>query len=165
MQKRNRVHKYLGFAAVPLAVLVVGLSAHITVLGALHEARLHIVGGFTALLGFNLCNLALFTGLLAGGFAFRHRPDFHKRLMLLAAFSLLPPAIARIVAIVSHDDLLQLLGVDAFVVLVVAIDVFRCRRIHPAFAWGTVILLVPLHIALAVVQTASWAAFVSRTLG
>lgn len=82
---------------------------------------------------------------------FRHRSDYHKRLMLLAALSLLGQPFARVVS-----DSTAVLLVYLFVLVSVAIDTVRHRQLHPAFAWGATSLIVVLHLAFLGYQTTAW---------
>ena len=70
----------------------------------------------------------------------------HKRLVLLATISLLPPAIARATLLLTANQDAQMLAVDIVVAAVVVIDVVRHRRLHPAFGWGGVAMLFALNV-------------------
>lgn len=92
-------HRALGLLGVSLAtaMLFVGLAA------ALHSVRLGIALGLDAQnRAFSIVPISIvvfFAGTVAVAIANVGRPDVHKRLMLVATVSLLPPAIARLIAL------------------------------------------------------------------
>ncbi|HEY2962517.1 MAG TPA: hypothetical protein VGJ37_08895, partial [Pyrinomonadaceae bacterium] len=92
---------------------------------------------------------------------YRKRLDIHKRLMLVAAINLCTPAIARIpLSFISNGGPLAFFGLTDLVLLsFVAFDTIRHRRLHPAFLWGAlfVILFQPLRILVA--GTTAWTSF------
>ncbi len=156
---RTDLHRRLGVAGAFVAVLVVVLGAVVAIEGA----RGGLSPGLPPLvfLAIPLGMLVVFTALVGAAIALRRRPDWHKRLMLLATLSLLTPAIARIAT-----DFLGLKSppmffalTDAIVLAWVAWDTLRHRRLHPAFLWGTLLFLAsqPLRIALA--HTEAWQRF------
>jgi len=53
-------------------------------------------------------------------------------------------------------------AVNVVVVIFVAVDVIRHRRLHPAFGWGALALLVPLNAGYMLFQTDPWTRFVTR---
>jgi len=159
---RVDLHRRLGVLGVALAIVVVGIGTYVTVAATASEVRRHVIGRFHFLLGFNLVNLLLFAALLGTGVAFRSRPEFHKRLMLLATISLLAPAIARITLLFTHSGMVQMLAFDFCVLVCVVVDTIRHRRLHPAFGWGALLILVSFHLTFAAVQTKAWLDFVPR---
>ena len=160
--RRVDIHRRLGIVGAGLAVMVVVIGSYLTISATAREVHSHEVRQFHVLFGFNLLNLAIFVGLLSAALAFRRKPEFHKRFMILAFISLLPPAIARVTLLVTPDQAAQMWAVDVVVVIFVAIDVIRHRRLHPAFAWGALALLVPLNAGYVLFQTDSWTGFVTR---
>jgi hypothetical protein len=81
--------------------------------------------------------------------------------MLLAALNLLPPAIARLpLHFIEAGGPLVFFGLtDLCVLAAVAFDTYKQRRLHPAFAWGALLLIAshPLRILLA--GTDAWLRF------
>jgi hypothetical protein len=159
---RVDLHRRLGILGVLLATLVVAIGTYATVAAAASEVRRHVVGRFHFLLAFNLVNLFLFAALVGAGVAFRSRPEFHKRLMLLATISLLAPAIARIILLFTHSGMAQMLAFDFCILVCVVIDTIRHRRLHPVFGWGGLLIVVSLHLTFAAVQTKTWLNLVPR---
>lgn len=153
---RMRWHRRLGWLGAFWAVLVLILGAVTTLAASARE-----VHGHTALArmqvtvtGLELVQMLLFAGLVITALALRHRPDYHKRLMLLTIACMLPSALARLP--VDIDNRLILWTLDGLVLACVGIDSWRHRRLHPAFGWGVVLVLGFLHSAFYLTQTPTW---------
>jgi hypothetical protein len=159
---RVDLHRRLGVFGVALAIVVVGLGTYATLAATASQVHRHVIGRFHFLLGFNLVNLRLFAALVGTGISFRRWPEFHKRLMLLATVTLLAPAIARITLLFTHSGTAQMLAFDFCVATCVIVDTIRHRRLHPAFGWGGLIILLFLHLTFAAVQTNAWLSLVPR---
>ncbi|HET9331861.1 MAG TPA: hypothetical protein VFO23_15150 [Steroidobacteraceae bacterium] len=138
-------------AAAVLAALVVLSGAALTVLAFEREARAHAVGKFHCLL--------LFAGLIGAGLALRARADVHKRLMLLAAVTLLAPAAARVALLVGHAPLLQFLAFYACILGCVLVDTLRHRRLHPVLGWGALVVIAAFQLSYYAVQRPAWLSF------
>jgi hypothetical protein len=104
-----RLHRRLGILGAALASLVVAVGTYATVEATAREVRNHVVGPFHYLFGLNLVNLSLFAAFVFAALTLRSRPDFHKRLMLMATLSMLAPAVARIALLFAHDPMAQFL--------------------------------------------------------
>lgn len=161
---RTDLHRRVGVAGAGIAVLLVVIGATV----ALEAAR----RGFSPtpkvtplmFLAIPLVDLLVFSILVGTALAMRRRSATHKRLMLLATVGMLTPAVARL-----PIDALKQVGMPAFfavtiacVLLVVAIDTVRHRRLHPAFGWGAALVIagVPGRIALA--QSGAWVSIARR---
>jgi hypothetical protein len=155
-------HKQLGVVGIVLAAVIVTLGTYVTIRATAREVRAHVVGQFHVLLGFNLLNLLVFLGLFLAAVVYRRRSSMHKRLMLLATISLLPPAIARATLLLTANQDAQILAVDIVVAAAVVIDIVRHRRLHPAFAWGSLAMLFALNVGYEAFQTDKWTGFVTR---
>jgi hypothetical protein len=91
--------------------------------------------------------LVFFPITVATALAVRHRPEAHRRLMLLAAMALIGPAVGRLGPFVHAwtgfaeipFNLLVLFGLP----LSLVVHDLRSRgRLHPATAWGIAAYLV-----------------------
>jgi hypothetical protein len=107
----------------------------------------------------------LFAVLVGLGIAFRGKPDLHKRLMVLAAVTLLAPAVARIVLLFTHKALPQFLAVYACLLLCVTVDTVRQRRLHPVFAIGALVVIAAFQFSYLAVQTSAWMKMVTAQFG
>jgi hypothetical protein len=159
--RRPDIHRRLGLVGAGLAFVVVAVAAYVTINATAREVHARVIGQFHFLFGFNLLNLVVFSGLFCAALALRRRPEFHKRLMLLALISLLPPAIARATLLLTSNQAAQMLAVDVVVIVFASVDMIRSRRLHPAFGWGAFVLLATLNVGYLVFQTDPWTNFVS----
>ncbi len=155
-------HKQFGGVGILLAAVIIALGSYLTISATAREVQAHVVGQFHVLLGFNMLELLVFLGLFTAALAYRRQPSVHKRLMLLATISLLPPAIARATLLLTANQDAQMWAVDIVVATVVVIDVARHRRLHPAFGWGSLAMLVALNVGYELFQTDRWTGFVTR---
>ena len=155
--RRVRVHQRLGKLGAVLAVLVfvVGIST-----GIASAARDPTPAALQFLI-IPVGDMLLFAGLIGTALYYRRRMEIHKRLMLVAAISLLTPAIARIpLDFIINGGPLVFFGLTDLILLAgVGIDVVRSRKLHPALLWATVAVIAcqPLRILLA--GTNAWLQF------
>ena len=166
-KRRTKLHQQLGILGAGLAALVfiVGiLTALFAAARVLNDPNLVIPPGNPPPLQFlvvPLGDMVIFAILIGAALYYRRRLDIHKRLMLLAAINLLVPAIARIpVSFIAHGGPLAFFGLaDLVLTGFVLFDVIRHRRLHPAFLWGGLLIVVaqPLRILLA--GTSAWTTF------
>jgi len=146
---RTDLHRRLGVAGLGLAALMVILG----VLTAIGGARRGITAAGmdpNMFLAIPLASILLFAVFMWLAAMKRSRPDDHKRLVLLAMFSILTPAIARWPAV--HQRPPVALGLTLlFLLAAVGYDLRTRRRVHPVYTWGGLVLLVsgPLRVAVA----------------
>jgi cytochrome bd-type quinol oxidase subunit 2 len=159
---RVRVHRRLGIFGAVLAFLVVAIGAYATVAATAREVREHVVRQFHFLFGLNLVNLLLFAIFVTSGLAVRSRPEFHKRLMLMATLSILAPAVARIVLLFTRDHTAQLWAFDFCILIFVAVDTVWHRRLHPALGWGAALVIGSFHLTALALGADWWLPFVAR---
>jgi len=158
-------HRRLGTGAAVLAVLIILTGAALTVLALEREIHAHVQGMWHELLLINSVNLLLFGAFVATGLALRARADVHKRLMLLAAVTLVAPAAARIALLFGHAPLLQFLAVYACVAACVLADTLRHGRLHPVLGWGGLAVIAAFQLSFFAVQTPLWMSLVDRVFG
>jgi hypothetical protein len=163
--RRTKTHQRLGVLGGVLAALVVVVGV---LTGLFAAARESSAGPFALqFLVVPLGDMLVFAVLIGAALYFRRRLDVHKRLMLLAAVNLLAPAIARIpLSFIANGGALAFFGLtDLCLLTFVAFDTIRHRRLHPAFLWGTLFIIVmqPLRIALA--ATDVWLRFAAALVG
>lgn len=147
--RRHRRNGYMvaGFAAL---VVVMGLAADLRLGGEIsspHDGDVIVFWG-------NLFTLALFAAFVSLGVLFRNRAEAHKRLMLLASFSIVGPALARIAdwpVSPGGNAARPLYAIAGLVLLfgaLVAHDVIVRRRPHPVSAIGLLAILASLGTAV-----------------
>jgi hypothetical protein len=158
-----RWHRYLGWIGAVWATFVVILGSSMTLAAAAREVHQHTRFANIQLTvsGLELVQMLLFALLVTSAIVLRHRPDFHKRFMLLTIACLLPSALARL-PIDILDNRLILWALDALVLTCVGIDAWRNRRLHPAFGWGAAVVLGGLHTAFYLTQTKAWISLGTR---
>lgn len=148
--KRVDLHRQLGIVGLVLGVAAVVVSA-MTALrfgprlaenGIDVATRLHFL---SEIVWVNISQLICFSVFLLTAVAQRHRPQIHKRLMLLASLSFLPPAITRIIDWpmwgVGNNALFPLFG--CLVALIVSLgvhDFVSSRSIHVVTLVGGTVL-------------------------
>ena len=148
---RTKVHQRLGILGSVIAALVVIVG----VLTALFAAARGATPGPPALsfLIIPLGDMLIFAILIGLALYYRRKLPVHKRLMLLAAISLLAPAIARIqLSFIINGGPLAFYGLtDLCLLACIAFDTVKHRRLHPVFLWGGLFIIVmqPLRILLA----------------
>jgi hypothetical protein len=145
---RTDLHRKLGVTGALLAVVVVALGIY-TISGSILRRHPHANLNLFGLLyvAFDGLSLLLFAGLVIAALRQRLRPQIHKRLMLLALISLLPPAFGRFVAYFTRAGVEEIvLGLMCATVLsCIVADTVRHRRLHPTLLWcGALVVAVNL---------------------
>ena len=164
---RTALHRSVGMAGIALGTLLVYTASQVAILQLARELR---DGGpspreFVATL---LSLPLLVTGMLGFGFANVDRPEIHKRLMMLATFVILTPALARIIQLfdsslsrLMRNDLAGLAS-DALVVLTIVYDARTRGKPHSAYlVGGGCILLIQIAV-LVMRSTPYWYGFTNR---
>ena len=156
------IHRRLGVAGAGLAalVVVVGLTT------AVAFARRTVAtggAGTLAFLAIPFGDMLVFAILAGAGIFYRRRPETHKRLMLVATISILGAAISRWpFAIMQTGPVPFFVVTDIFVLTGVCYDLVSQRRIHSAYVWGGLLLLISQPVRLAVGHTDTWLALMGR---
>ncbi len=163
--RRTDLHRRLGVGGAVWAglVLIVGFAT------AISAARRGVTPGPPPLvfLSVPLGDLAVFAILVASGLYFRRRSEIHKRLMLLSCGAFLTAAIARIpLGFIATGGPLVYFGLtDLFVLACVAFDTAKNRKLHPAFGWGTLLLIASQPLRLLLAGTDAWLRFATWLVG
>jgi len=144
--RNYRVHQYLGMGGIFIAagVTITMVPAGLFVV---HRELAQGLGhtAYSGLLGVVTSGL-LFFALVIAGLANRHRPDYHKRLMLLATIVVLWPAWFRFrhlfPPIPRPDIWFGLVLADSLIVIAWLWDHLKNGRIHPVFKYvGTFVIM------------------------
>jgi len=129
--------------------------------------------------------ITLFGGFVFAAIVYVKRPETHKRLMLLATVSMIPPAIARLFFAMSvgmgaglrpglgpprtvESVLIPSLIADALILAGVVYDVRTRGRIHPAYLIGGTIIVAIQLLRVPLSTTQGWYAiadFLARFSG
>ncbi len=156
---RADLHRVLGVAGAALALVLVPLglaTARQFVIRSLDDPDVLPIAAAVA--GFDAVVLGVFVILVATALIWRRRTDIHKRLMTLAALSLLGPPLARLV----DDDVVAVIACLLMVLVPVAIDTLVQRRLHPAFGWGAALVVLSNGAALVMIAKPAWTEFVAQ---
>src|SRR6266404_5808899 len=88
-------------------------------------------------------------------------------LMLIAAVNLLAPAIARIpLHFIETGGPLAFFGLtDLCLLACVGFDTIKNRRLHPAFLWGTLLVIASQPLRLMLSGTDIWLRFATALVG
>lgn len=159
---RVDLHRRLGILGAGLA----GLAVPVAVAVAIHAGR-RVYETQSKPFSIEAPPLALdlgaclaFTVFVGLALYLRRHGDVHKRLMLLGSCSILLPAVGRIPALFSVRGLWGLVGFAEIIPLTfILYDTVRYRRLHPAFAWGGLGIVVSWPMFLLVGSTEYWFRF------
>ncbi len=152
--RRVDLHMKLGVAGAGLAVAMVIVGV-LTAVANAPQPGLRASGltnaQFTTV---PLTTTVLFSVLFALALRFRRKPEYHKRLMVLAMISIIGPAVGRLAGLVGvgpFGALIQPAAVLCLIAWCLAYDWRRNHLVHPVFAWGGIVLLAswPFRIWLA----------------
>lgn len=148
-----RLHRRLGVAAAGLAVIMVVTAPPMAI--ALARRGLPPGEPLEFLLVI-LTDLLLFTIFVTAGIYNRRRSTTHKRLMLLAMVSMLPPSISRWPIAVKHRVPVIMGIMLVFLAAAPIFDFLARRRLSRVSLWGGLAVLVSLPLRFAAAQTAAW---------
>ncbi len=164
----TRIHRRLGTFGAGYAVFVAVMGCTATVLSSRREVLAHSqhVAGFLIVLALELTQMLLFASFAFLGVCLRNRADYHKRLMLLATFCMLPNPMVRLFMWVGFGSNIFILNLWALLALAILLfDSARNRRLHPAFGFGASVMVSFLYLAYFGSLTAVWQRFATRAVG
>jgi hypothetical protein len=162
-----RVHRKLGWWGIALgaAIPIVGAATAIA-MGRFHvqQGRNDVEEG--TFLVIPLWDIVAFTVLFGLAIYFRRRPEFHRRLMLIATCALTGAAIGRLIPATAPDEWIYL-GVDALILLGVGRDWIATHRVHAVYSYGFPALLAgqTITLYLDVTHSPGWLAIAHRLIG
>lgn len=143
--RNPRLHRKLGMmgALFGLFMVVLGIATTI-VMGRFQVAHR---GPEAGMFIFRPFEDIIFFGVTFGlAIYWRKKPDFHRRLMLLAACSVTPPAISRIPAIHSLGAIYVI--TDMLILAGVCNDLVTQRTVHKVYVWALPLVLIGQGILL-----------------
>jgi hypothetical protein len=140
---RVATHIKLGRFAIGYGVLVIVVGLATAFARFAVRVRAGEVEAAQAQLLGPLLDMLVFAPLFAAAIYWRRKPELHKRLMIVATTALLIAAVGRMPFLGTPRDplLLHLIWV-APILVAVAHDFWRQRRVHPIYVLGLVILLI-----------------------
>ena len=167
---RVRWHREAGLFGIALASMMLFsgvLTAIVSLQAGLRGPRPEIMRTTVAL---SLSGITLFAGLIAAAIACIRRPEWHKRLILLASVELLQPGVGRMTRLLPGltfptPIVIATVLVDLVLVALVLIDRRSTGRVHPAWIAGGAVLLIVHYARLLVVRTDTWFEFTTWLAG
>ena len=113
-----------------------------------------------------ITDMAIFATLIFFAFRARSNPPAHKRLILVATTGLTIAAVARWpVGFIQHNPIwVAVLCTYAFLVLLVAYDLWTTRKVHLATIWASAFLVIVQQVRVPLGQTNAWHAFATWVL-
>lgn len=153
-------HKALGAAG---AVMALGMVASGVAVGVYAVQRDVAAGGgetaVSTLVG--VCTaFSIFLALVGAGVAFRHRPEAHKRLMLLATIAILWPAWFRFrhyfPNVPRPDFWFALVAADSLFLVCMIRDRITLGRVHPVYLWVGCAITVENLLELLLFDSPPW---------
>ena len=162
--RRTAIHRRLGMAGAGLAVAMVLLGCVMAVQAA-REGRAPPGMEPRAFLAIPLFYMVVFAPLVAAGIYFRRDSEMHKRLMLLATVSLAGAAAGRLPPTQTYGPLFFFGMVDLLVLAGPVYDLVTRHRIHRAYVWGGLLIILSQPLRLAVSGTTAWLAFANLLTG
>ena len=128
------LHRRLGLASVGFAVLLVGVGIWVAIDFARRRFTADSTGEAT-FLAISFSSMLVFAAFFGAAIVWRKKPEYHKRLMLLAAMSLLVAALGRFPRWIVPADRFNI-ATDVFISLALMRDLIVDRRIHRAYLIG-----------------------------
>ena len=167
---RLDLHRRLGIAGGVLAMLVLGVGYQTAIAAARHGFMVR--GGFPygplGFLAISLADLVVFGALVGAAIYYRWSDsDTHKRLMLLATVSLLAPGMSRMPISVGPIPAAAFGGLATIVIPIICawIDRRGRGRLHPAYLWGGLFLILSEPARLAIASLPAWQRFAGWLIG
>lgn len=163
--RRVHLHRKLGFLGIVSAVLVVTFGVSATVLAARREVTAHTQGVPLVLtvLALELTQMVMFGSFVFAGLWLRNRPDYHKRLMVLATLCMIPNALVRL-TIWWPSFTLPLVLWTLLIVSIAVTDSAVHRKLHPVFAKWAALQICLLWLAYFVGVSTLWQSWAHRAL-
>ena len=97
--------------------------------------------------------------------------EIHKRLILLATLAVLPAAFGRIFPLAGIDPgtlagfILSILMLESLLIFGIIHDLATRRKIHPAYLWGGIPLVIIHIVRFPLGQTDFWKSIAERLIG
>jgi len=140
-----RLHRTIGWFGVALGVMIpiLGLSTAIT-MDRFNIRNFHMMGA-SPFLAVQINDMVSFATAFAFAIYWRKRPEYHRRLILIASCVLTSAAFARFPFVTLAWTYV---GVDLLISLGVIRDLIVSRRIHPVYLYALPILIVCQTLAM-----------------
>lgn len=157
---RTDIHRRLGIFGGALAATMIVAGYLTAIHGARRGAAPLGIPPFVFLV-IPLGDLFNFAVLIGAALLYRGKPEIHKRLMLCATIAILAPATGRLpFAFIRQGGPLVVWGLaDLVLVACILYDWISRKRVHPAYIWGGLLIVLSQPMRLALAGTAMWSTF------
>jgi hypothetical protein len=162
-RKRTDIHRRLGVFGFVLAVLMIILGLMMAFNAAkygFHGAGLPPPLIFVAVPFFDI---VVFATLIAAAFYYRRKPEIHKRLIIVATISILPPALARFCllspVLMKTLPFSAFLGADLILLGCILFDYSKTKHLQRAWLWGGLLFFLSFPLRMLIASTTAWQSF------
>ena len=164
--RRIGVHRGLGWVTAALAVVMVIVGTTAGIVSMRGQVAAGNVDQALAFLTTPLFSMVVFATLVAAAIRLRRDTQTHKRLMLLATISILDAAIARLPFAFLRTSTWTFMAVtDVLVIAAILYDLASRRRVHPAYMWGGLLIVVVQALRIPVGATDAWKSIALALIG
>jgi hypothetical protein len=164
---RTDIHRIVGPVAAALAVIMVPSGVATAIITKQVAVAHHLPPQGPPLI-FPLGAILTFAVLIGAAIAMRNRAAWHKRLMLLGTVAILTTPLARVTRF-AHLGLSPPIGgmllTDILLAALVAYDLRKFGRLHPATAWGGGFFLATQLLRVLLNMTPAWQHFARGLTG
>jgi hypothetical protein len=131
--RNPRLHRRFGWFGLGFGLLMVGVGLATTLIMGHWEVQHE--GPMSCMFIYRpLEDIVFFAAAFGLAIHWRKRPDFHRRLMLLAAIAVTPPAISRIPGIPTLGAVY--FCADLLVLAAIFHDLATLQRVHAVYRWA-----------------------------
>jgi uncharacterized membrane protein YozB (DUF420 family) len=159
----SRMHRRVGYAALPLALAMAASGVGVGIYAVSRDLDAGLGDFAYSSLPGVLFAMTIFLGLVAAAVVLRKKPDWHKRLMLLATIAVLWPAWFRfrhfMPWVPQPEILLAVVLADSLIAVAMLRDKLKFGQVHPAY-WLFGVGLIAEHLAEAMLfDSLAWRSF------
>jgi hypothetical protein len=154
--RRTDIHRKLGVAGGVLAVLMVVMGYQAAIAAATRGFSTPGLPPPLVFLAVPMFDLVVFPALVGAALWNRRNPATHKRLMLLAMLAVITAAVARLPGVLPYGPPAFFGLTNLFLVAAIAWDKWTRGRVHPAYVWGGLFLVLSQPVRLVVSGTEAW---------
>jgi hypothetical protein len=153
---RTDIHRKLGVVGGLLAALMVVMGYQAAIAAARRGFSTPGLPPPLVFLAVPIFDLVVFPALVGSALWYRRNPAAHKRLMLLAMLAVITAAIARLPGVLPFGPPAFFGLTDLFLIAGMAWDKWTRGRVHPAYIWGGLFLVLSQPLRLVVSGTDTW---------
>ena len=154
--RRTDIHRKLGVVGGVLASLMLVMGYQAAIAAAPRGFSTPGLPPPLVFLAIPMFDLVVFAALVGSALWYRRNPAAHKRLMLLAMLAVITAAIARLPGVLPLGPPAFFGLTDLFLIAGIGWDKWTRGRVHPAYIWGGLFLVLSQPLRLVVSGTDTW---------